>query len=259
MAIDMKEVVNALRGEDVRVNILVLNGSPRAKNNSQIPMDRVIQAVNDIPGTALDTFHFHGKNLEFCRHCLAYCSKHMNCVHKDDFHEFKKKWIWADGMVWVTPVYHMGPPGKLRSVIDRLSEVEFHTVHTTAQEKGVGYIYPRFMKAVGAVVHGGTRYGGQEITLQYFLNHTILLDNVPVTGDMPECYLGAAGYSPDRETLEKDEVFLESAYTVGKRVTEMAKIIKAAKIVAAETIPSEYYSSKQKMGAISKEEFLDQL
>jgi len=256
MALTNRDMVNVLKTEDVKVNILVLNCSPKAKSNSQVPMDAAIAEIQKIPGANVDTFYFAGKKLEFCRHCLNYCNEHLTCMYKDDFLEFKEKWLWADGIVWVSPVYHMGPPAKARSVLDRLSEVEFHTVHKRNLKEGCGYVYPKFSKAVGAIVHGATRYGGQEMTIQYFVNHSVLLDCFPVSGDMPECYLGAAGHSPNREALENDASFLKSAASVGRRVTETAKIIKAALMLTCDSMTENWFPSKETMGAMDKEGFI---
>ncbi|MEG1525103.1 MAG: flavodoxin family protein [Clostridia bacterium] len=256
MALTNKDMVNVLNTEDVKVNILVLNGSPKKNSNSQIPMDAAIEAIQKIPGVNLDTFYFAGKKLEFCRHCLNYCNEHLECIHKDDFNEFKTKWLWADGIVWVSPVYHMGPPAKVRAVLDRLSEVEFHTVHRRSLTENCGYIYPKFSKAVGAIIHGATRYGGQEITIQYFINHAVLLDCFPVSGDMPECYLGAAGHSPSREALENDKSFLHSAASVGRRVVETAKILKAGLMLSCDSMDKQWFPSKETMGAMDKESFI---
>jgi len=255
MVLNEKALVNILDPEDVKVNILVLNGSPRPDNNSMVPMERAIAAAEAVPGACVDTFHFRGKKLEFCRHCINYCTDKLECMHKDDFAEFRDKWLWADGIIWVAPVYHMGPPSQIRAVLDRLSEVGFHTVRAKQIERGGPLVYAKYTKAVGAIVHGATRYGGQEITLQFFMNHAILLDCFYVTGDMPECYLGAAGHSPTPEAIRGDESFLHSAATVGRRVTEMAKIIKAGLMLATDSIPADFFASKKSVHDFSKEEF----
>ena len=253
------DIVNILNPDDVKVNILVLNGSPRPNNNSMVPMERAIQEIEKISGANVDTFHFRAKKLEFCRHCTQHCGNVLECVHKDGFVEFLEKWLWADGIVWALPVYHMGPPAQVRAVLDRLSEIGFQTVRAKQRERGGPLVYGRYTKAVGAIVHGATKYGGQEITLQYLMNHAILLDCIYVTGDMPECYLGAAGHSPNPEAVKNDESFLHSAATVGKRVTEMAKIIKASMMLATDTIPEDFFTSKKAAQDYSRAEFKERL
>ena len=259
-ALTNKEMVNVLKGEDVKGHILVINCSPTVKSKSRVPVAAVIEAVERIPGANIDTFSFANKKIEYCRHCRAhYCVEHQECIFQDDFQEFKAKWLWADGIVWVSPVYHMGPPSKVRAVLDRLSEVEFGAVHDRMNKKGCGLIYPKFYKAVGAVVHGATRFGGQELTCQFFLNHTVLLDCMPISGNMPECYIGALGHSPNPEALAADKQFLESAQSVGKRVTEAAKIMKAARMLLCGDLDEQWFPSQQVMGGFDKEGFIARL
>ncbi len=259
MAMEQKEMVNLLKTEDVKVNILLINGSPRGNNHSQIPLDKAMEAAEKLPGVETDVFAFKGKKIGFCRHCPDYCRTKLECMYKDDFEEYYTKWLWADGVIWVTPVYHMGPPAQVRAVMDRLSEVGFHQARAKLDKTGGKPVYARYAKAMGAIVHGATRFGGQEITLQFLMNYALLMDGFYVTGDMPECYLGAAGHSPNREALLQDESFLHSAATVGKRVTEMAKIIKAAKMLAYDTIPDGFFPSKTEMNICDRQQFVESL
>lgn len=259
-ALTNKEMVNTLKGDDVKVNILVINCSPKAKSNSQIPTDVVVDAVSKMPGVCVDTYKFANKKIEYCRHCrVHYCVSHQECVFKDDFQEFKAKWLWADGIVWVSPVYHMGPPSMVRAVLDRLSEVEFGNVHDRMKKQNCGLIYPKFYKAVGSVVHGATRFGGQELTCQYFLNHSVLLDCMPISGNMPESYIGALGHSPNPDALKEDQSFLETAASVGRRVTEAAKIMKAARMLCVDDLDEQWFPSQEAMGGFDKAGFIARL
>lgn len=249
------EYVNALEPEQVKVNILGICGSPRGDSNSLILLNKALEGAQQLAGVEVDTYNFKGKKIEFCRHCLAYCSKHLECRHKDDFQEFKEKWLKADGIIWSVPVYHMGPPAKVRAALDRLSEVEFHTLRATQPDVKEPK-YPRFCKVGGTITQGGTKYGGQEITLQFFMNHFVLLDSFPVTGDMPESYLGVAGHVPNREALLENHELLQSAFSLGKRVAETAKIIKAGIMLTINSLPEEYLYSKKQMGALDRESFV---
>ena len=64
-ALTNKEMVNVLKGEDVKVNILVINCSPKVKSNSRVPVAAVIEAVERIPGANIDTFSFANKKIEY--------------------------------------------------------------------------------------------------------------------------------------------------------------------------------------------------
>lgn len=255
-----QEMVNVLKGEDVKVNILVINCSPKAKSNSAIPAAEVIDQLSKWEGVNVDTFNFANKKIEYCHHCATHpCVKTQECCFKDDYQDFRAKWLWADGIVWVCPVYHMGPPSQVRGALDRLSEVEFGNVHHRQELKGGGLIYPKFYKAVGTIVHGATRYGGQELVCQYFVNHSVLLDCMPVSGDMPECYIGALGHSPNPEALKNDKSFLEQTRTVANRVVECAKIVKASRMLLCDDLDEQWFPSQEAMGGFDKEGFIARL
>lgn len=237
--------IDLLRSEDVRVKILAINGSPRIpkRSNSQLLLDAAKAAVAEHSGVEIVEYSFARKKIAPCRMCISYCSQHEECVNKDDFQEFRSKWLGSDGIIWSVPIYHMGPPSQVRAALDRMNELRFQTkrAHNATQ-------YPRLCKAGGTIVQGGTRYGGQEITQQFFLHHFLLLQCVPVTADMPESYLGVCAHGPSREALLADKSAFHLSGSLGNRVTEMAKIIKAGLMLTQDSLPDEYFPSLEKMG-----------
>lgn len=52
-----------------------------------------------------------GKNIEFCKGCLA-CQQTGNCVIKDDVQEIMDKVLNADVVVWATPIYYYEMSGQ---------------------------------------------------------------------------------------------------------------------------------------------------
>ena len=108
------------------------------------------------------------------------------------------------------------------------------------------------MKAGGAIINGGSRYGGQEITQQFFIHHFLLLQCVPVTADMPESYLGVGVHFKTMDELKADEEIHKHCRNQGRRVTEMAKILKAAMMLVQDSLPDEYFPSEEKMGLIER-------
>ncbi len=215
------------------VHIMAIIGSPKHKNNTSILVEEAIRGALDVGGVEVERFAFAGKKIAPCvGSCASFCTEHGMCVREDDFDDFVAMWRRADGIIFGVPIYHMGPPSQVKAALDKLGEIHF------ALLKGK---YPRFLKAGGAIVQGGVRYGGQEVVIQQLIAHFMLMNCLPVTGDMPESYLGVGGFAPDTEYLKKDEVAKENAYSLGRRVTEVAKIIKAGFAVVEKDLSEEYF------------------
>ena len=122
-----------------------------------------------------------------------------------------------------------------------MNELRFQTSFANGQKQ-----YPRLNKVVGTIVQGGSRFGGQEITQQFFLHHSMLLQCIPVTGNMPEQYLGASSQTTSREALLADEDLHEQCRSLGQRVVEMVKIVKASLLLTQDSLPDEYFPSTEK-------------
>jgi multimeric flavodoxin WrbA len=220
------------------VTILAINGSPRRKNNTSIILNEAIMGAQEVDKVKVDLFEFASKKIEGCRgDCITYCQKEGKCVVKDDLNELIEMWIPADGILFAAPVYHMGPPGQVKCAVDRLGNVQF------AYLKGN---LPRYNKVCGPIVQGSSRWGGQEITIQFFIEHFLLMNCIPLTGDMPKSYLGVAGYAPtwERDSILKDPIGLEAAKNLGRRVAETARIIKAGTAVLDKELPDIYSYKK---------------
>jgi multimeric flavodoxin WrbA len=128
----------------------------------------------------------------------------------------------------------MGPPGQVKCAIDRLGNVQF------AYLKGK---LPRYNKACGAIVQGSSRWGGQEVTVQFLIEHFLVMNCIPITGDMPQSYLGVGGYAPTWEpnSILNDLQSLENAKNLGRRVAETAMIVKAGRDALKKEIPEIYF------------------
>lgn len=246
---DEVRFLDVFKDEDVALNILALNASPRSpkRSHSQILLERARDAALRAGAVELEDFSFGGKKIGPCRMCIQHCSKNEECVLKDDFQEFRSKWLNADGIIWSVPIYHMGPPSIVRAAIDRMNELRFQTSFNHGQTQ-----YPRLNAAGGVIVQGGSLYGGQEITMQFFMQHFMLLQCLPVTADMPESYMGVGGMVRSKEDALANEGLLRLCESLGQRVADMAKIKKAGMLLAQDSLPDEYFPSREKMGLIER-------
>ena len=122
----------------------------------------------------------------------------------------------------------MSIPGQLKCFIDRLG-------NTVKKIKEVPS--PKFMKSIGAIAQGMHLFAGQEMTISFLLQHAVLMNCIPVSGDGWYSYLGAAGWTNAKRernsiithsnSLDRDaEIAVKASQSLGMRVTEMAFILK---------------------------------
>lgn len=234
---------------DIPVSLFAINASPRAPkiSSSQIMLDAAKAGAIELPCVDFNEYSFFRQDIDPCRMCIVYCSKHEECTVLDDFQEFRGKWLASDGALWSVPVYHLGPPSMVRAALDRMNELRFQTSRAHQQTQ-----YPRLHKPVGVMVQGRSRFGGQEITQQFFLHHAMLLQCLPVSSEAPEAYYGVAAHATSREALLEDEETLQQCRIQGLRVAEMTKIVRAGLFMTQDSLGNEYFPSKEKMGLIER-------
>jgi len=91
---------------------------------------------------------------------------------------------------------------------------------------------------MGAISQGSHLFAGQESAVIFLLQHAVLMNCIPVSGDGWESYIGASGWtraqkSKDaiRDDYEKGEfdarVAVKACKTLAKRCVEMSLIIRA--------------------------------
>lgn len=230
------------------VKILAINCSPRKENNTSIMLERAVAGAKSISGVEVEMFDFAGKEFHGCKAtCAAYCMKNGVCSIKDDLNDLMERYLAADGVIWAAPVYHVGPPAQVKAALDRIGNVMFSYL------KGS---YARLNKPCTALVQGSSRWGGQELTIQFFLESFMLLGCIPVKGDMPKSYYGVAGYAPTWQpgSLNEDPIALETAEVAGVRVAEMTKIIRAGIEANRDELPTTYFLDKVLEERRSREE-----
>ena len=177
---------------EIPVQILLINGSPRGHSNTSWLIQKAQEGAASLPNVDVEIFSFKGKKMEPCKGCAPYCAKNKHCIQQDDFEELTEMWLRADGIIWGAPVYTFGPPAQVRSWMDRFGEIFFQN----ARDSGIPL--SRFTKPTGVMVQGSSRFGGQEITAQSFLEHIVMEDCIPVSGDMPHSDQGVLAQVVDK-------------------------------------------------------------
>jgi len=216
------------------LQILGISGSPRSGNSDYL-LEHALSAACEVAESECRSYSFRAKKMGpciACGHCLREAG---SCIVKDDFQELQELWLRADAVIYSVPVYHMSMPGQLKCFIDRLGNSMFGR-YTHLYEKGKEKL-PKLLKAIGSIAQGIHFSSGQEHTITDLINHALLMQCVPVAGDMWESYIGGVGWTrnvDERDALkaqyEREEldavVAVRSARDVGRRTAEVALILR---------------------------------
>ncbi|MCJ7636406.1 MAG: hypothetical protein MUO21_02850, partial [Nitrososphaeraceae archaeon] len=93
-------------------------------------------------------------------------------------------------------------------------------------------------KAIGSISQGMHLFSGQEHTITDLINHALIMQCIPVVGDMWESYIGAPGWTNNKGELNAMEenfkkggfdtcVAVEAAEKIALRAVEIAVIVKS--------------------------------
>ena len=98
-------------------NILVISASLRNGSNSDMLADEFMRGALE-SGNKAEKITLRGKNINFCKGCLA-CQKTSKCVINDDMAEILQKMQQADVICFASPVYFYDMCGQLKTFLDR--------------------------------------------------------------------------------------------------------------------------------------------
>lgn len=197
--------------------ILFISGSPR-KAATQRAVQLAMQAVQDMPGIQLDYCSLSGKKIAACNDC-QFCKKNKApCVIKDDMQELQEQFLSADAYFVASPVYMMNPTPQILAYFSRLRPLPI--LHGKATYNRLG----------AAIAIGGTRNGGQEITVQALQNCLATYMVNIVSADIG-AYHGGKIWSKDQgaKGVEEDETGLATCLPLAKKLAQAALVYEAGK------------------------------
>lgn len=120
-------------------HVLVISTSLRPGSNSDMLANQFIEGAK-AAGHNVEKISLVGKNIQFCKGCLA-CQKLGKCVIDDDANKITEKVLDAEVVVWATPIYYYEMSGQMKTLIDRMNalyslDYKFKEVYmlTTAAE-----------------------------------------------------------------------------------------------------------------------------
>lgn len=97
--------------------VLIITSSLRQRSNSDALAEAFAHGAADA-GNEVETVTLKGKELHFCRGCLA-CQQTQKCVIADDAPAIVQKMYEADAIAFATPIYYYELSGQLKTLLDR--------------------------------------------------------------------------------------------------------------------------------------------
>ncbi len=108
------------------MNVLILNGSPRARTSNTIKIAHAFaeglrDGVTEPESVTVDEIDVIAKKIGPCRGCFSCWTKTPGiCVIKDDMEGVLERIKAADVVVWSFPLYYFGMPSHLKALTDRM-------------------------------------------------------------------------------------------------------------------------------------------
>ena len=215
----------------MEIKILGVCGSPINGGNTEVFLKEALKAAEDTGDVKTELITLAGKEIRDCRHCNWCLNKQVEgkfCSQNDDMVAIYPKVLEADAILLASPVYLGRLSGYLACFIDRLRAFAFGNLYR-------GKLYN---KVGGALSVGWFRNVGVETTLISILFAFMALEMIPVGPHHGLGALGGAGglssesgadkLAPkDKLGVLKDEYGLKGAHSLGHRVVEVTKLLKA--------------------------------
>ena len=196
------------------MKIIGINCSPRKGQTTQKSLEACLKAVhNESSDIETDIIELADLNVHGCLGC-GYCRKQLKCKQEDDFNSLIP--VLSDeevaGIIIATPVYLGTMTSQCKAFLDR----------TIVLARNGSLLRN---KVGGVLAVGGVRNGGQELTIQAVQAAMFCHDMVCVGGGTKAAHFGAALVSNEQKGIECDEIGIETARDIGRRVTGLAMLL----------------------------------
>lgn len=102
------------------MNVLVLNGSPKAKSDTMRLTRSFLEGLTAATPCDVTMVDVIKKDIRPCTGCFGcWQRKDGRCVQQDDQNEILAAYARADVIIWSFPLYCYGMPSHLKAVLDR--------------------------------------------------------------------------------------------------------------------------------------------
>nr|MBF0223428.1 flavodoxin family protein [Desulfobulbaceae bacterium] len=145
--------------------------------------------------------------------CIACdtCKKGVKCSQQDDYQALIPKLSDPDVVGWIvaTPVYMGSMSSQAKAFIDR-----------TVLFRRNGFMFKN--KLGGVITVGGSRNGGQELTIQA-VHAAMMIHDMIIVGDGD--HFGGAAWANHPDGYQKDTTGISTARNLGRRMSEVAQMM----------------------------------
>lgn len=204
------------------MNILAVDGSHCETPQLHRLIYKAFEGAREVGPANLEVLELKDKRLKYCVQCEECLSKRKlpngtireelkGCTIKDDMQEVYDKLLWADAIIFASPVHNGGITTKLRSMMDRLRWM----IHRGPLRWKVG--------AAITLIEG--EFTGQETAAKQIANMIRGLQMVQCSQNY-----GVVGTT----AREVDPHTDEAAFSLGTRVASVTRVMKAGR----EALPS---------------------
>jgi len=199
------------------VKIIAVACSPRKGRATKAALDACLAAAREVGGgIETELLELAGLSVNGCIAC-GKCRDGLVCNHDDGFMSLVPALSSPDlvGLIVGTPVYFGSMTSQCKAFLDRC--VMF---------RRNGFLFRN--KVGGALAVGGVRNGGQELTIQAIHAAMLCHDMVVVSDGRPTAHFGAALWSGGGQGVADDDIGLETARNLGRRVAEVCRRLAGA-------------------------------
>jgi len=198
------------------MKIIGVSASPRKKQSTYFALEQCLDEVklaSEALGKSIDIeiIDLAGLKINGCVSCDA-CKKDLLCSQKDDFQQLITKLADPEvvGIILASPVYMGCMSSQAKAFIDR--SVLF---------RRNGFLFRN--KLGGAIAVGGSRNGGQELTIQA-IHAGMMIHDMIIVGDGD--HFGGTAWGKHPDGYEADLVGIGTAKKLGRRMVEVAQMMK---------------------------------
>ncbi len=194
------------------MKIIGVSASARAKKSTHFLLDQCLAEVKrtaEKSGSAIDVelIDLAPLKINGCISC-GKCKKGVLCSQDDDYQPLIPKLADPDlaGIIVATPVYMGCMSSQAKAFIDR-----------TVLFRRNGFMFRN--KLGGVITVGGSRNGGQELTIQA-VHAGMMIHDMVIVGDGD--HFGGAAWANHPDGYEGDTVGIATAKNLGRRMSEVA-------------------------------------
>lgn len=194
------------------MKIIGICGSPKKKDSTTLFSLKKAMEECAAEGFETEIINLAEYTFNGCGDC-GYCKEKLGCSQKDDFTTEilpKLNDPSIKGMILASPVYFGGVTSQMKAFMDR--SVPF---------RRNGYMFADMV--AGALTVGRSRNGGQELAAMDIVKNCMIQGMTVVPDGIPTSHFGANLWSGKPEGIETDEIGIQTAVNLGKRVAQTAK------------------------------------